>query len=104
MKASKLQHRVTRTRIFGSKLLEFGRFLRPLWIRRVLVRAQKGQWPVQSHRPFSLGLGLTAASPGGAMPRVKTLGLFVVSSFSACVLSGSNQGGQQKSDRSSASV
>jgi len=37
MKPSKLQHRVTRTRVKGSKLLEFGWLQRPLWIRRVLV-------------------------------------------------------------------
>jgi hypothetical protein len=51
MKPSKLQHRVTRTRVKGSKLLEFGGFYCPLWIRRVLVdpkrspsaRAQEGQ-------------------------------------------------------------
>jgi hypothetical protein len=29
----------------GSKLLEFRGLLRPLWIRRVLVRAQEGQCP-----------------------------------------------------------
>ena len=48
----KLQHRVTRTRVKGSKLLEFGPFQRSLWIRRVLVhpkrwpsaRAQEGQY------------------------------------------------------------
>jgi hypothetical protein len=61
MKASKLQHRVTRTRVNGGKLLEFPRLLPPLWIRRVLVRAQEGQWPVREHRPFSLGLGLRFA-------------------------------------------
>src|SRR5262245_49544591 len=38
IKASKLQHRVTRTRVKDSKLLEFRRLQRPLWIRRVLVR------------------------------------------------------------------
>ena len=43
MERSKLQHRVTRTRLNGSKLLEFGVFYCPLWIRRVLVRAQEGQ-------------------------------------------------------------
>jgi hypothetical protein len=57
MKPGKPQHRVTRTRVKDSKLLEFGGFRRPLWIRRVLVRAQEGQWPVQEHRPFYLGLG-----------------------------------------------
>src|SRR5687767_6284969 len=44
MKPSKLQHRVTRTRVKGSKLPEFGWLWRPLWIRRVLVRAQEGQY------------------------------------------------------------
>jgi hypothetical protein len=39
MKGFKLQHRVTRTRVKGSKLLEFGCLQRSLWIRRVLVRA-----------------------------------------------------------------
>jgi hypothetical protein len=39
----KLQHRVPRARVTGSKLLEFGRLPRPLWIRRVLVRAWEGQ-------------------------------------------------------------
>jgi hypothetical protein len=33
----KLQHRVTRTRVKTSKLLEFEALLWPLWIRRVLV-------------------------------------------------------------------
>ena len=52
MKASKLQHRVTRARVKVRKLLEFRRLERPLWIRRVLVdpnrspaaRAQEGQF------------------------------------------------------------
>ena len=43
MKASKLRHRVTRTRVKVGKLPEFERLQRPLWIRRVLVRAQEGQ-------------------------------------------------------------
>ena len=43
MKPSKLQHRVTRAREKVSKLLELGRLQWPLWIRRVLVRAQEGQ-------------------------------------------------------------
>jgi hypothetical protein len=43
MQAGKLQRRVTRTRVNGCKLLEFRRLTRPLWIRRVLVRAQEGQ-------------------------------------------------------------
>jgi hypothetical protein len=43
IQASKLQHRVTRTREKVSKLLEIGCVPRPLWIRRVLVRAQEGQ-------------------------------------------------------------
>ena len=43
MKTLKPQHRVTRTRLNGCKLLEFRWFWRPLWIRRVLVRAQEGQ-------------------------------------------------------------
>jgi hypothetical protein len=38
-----LQRRVARTRVYGCKLLEFRVFQRPLWIRRVLVRAQEGQ-------------------------------------------------------------
>src|SRR5690349_24577642 len=32
-----------------------GRLQRVLWIRRVLVRTQEWQWPVQPHRPFFLG-------------------------------------------------
>jgi hypothetical protein len=43
MKPLKLRHRVTRTRVKGGKLPEFGALQRPLWIRRVLVRAQEGQ-------------------------------------------------------------
>jgi len=43
MKAFKLRHRVTRTRVKVGKLPEFERLQRPLWIRRVLVRAQEGQ-------------------------------------------------------------
>jgi hypothetical protein len=43
MKPSKLQHRVTRARVNGSKLLGLGWFWWPLWIRRVLVQAQEGQ-------------------------------------------------------------
>jgi len=34
---------VTRTRVKGSKLLEFGVFYCPLWIRRVLVHPKR--WP-----------------------------------------------------------
>src|SRR3954452_6065941 len=51
MKGFKLQHRVTRTRGKGSKLLEFGPLPRPLWIRRVLVgpnsppAAHSNRWP-----------------------------------------------------------
>ena len=52
MKLNKLQHRVTRTRVKGSKLLEFGWLQRPLWIRRVLVRAQEGQ--LESAGPLTL--------------------------------------------------
>jgi hypothetical protein len=58
MKPSKLQHRVTRTRVKVSKLLEFGVFYCPLWIRRVLVRAQEGQWLPRQREPFLLGLVL----------------------------------------------
>ena len=43
MKAGKFQHRVARTRVNGCKLPELGWLQRPLWIRRVLVRAQEGQ-------------------------------------------------------------
>jgi hypothetical protein len=43
MKAGKFRHRVTRTRVNGCKLPEFGRLQRRLWIRRVLVRAQEGR-------------------------------------------------------------
>jgi len=35
-----------------SKLSELPAEAGGLWIRRVLVRAQEGQWPVQLHRPF----------------------------------------------------
>jgi hypothetical protein len=41
-----------------SKLLEFGWFQRPLWIRRVLVRAQEGQWLPRQREPFCYGLVL----------------------------------------------
>jgi hypothetical protein len=37
----KFQHRMTRTRVNGGKLPEFGWLPWPLWIRRVLVRAQE---------------------------------------------------------------
>jgi hypothetical protein len=43
MRLGKLRQRVTRTRGNGYKLPEFRRLQRPLWIRRVLVRAQEGQ-------------------------------------------------------------
>jgi hypothetical protein len=43
MKPLKFQHRVTRTRVKGGKLPELEWLQRPLWIRRVLVRAQEGQ-------------------------------------------------------------
>jgi hypothetical protein len=39
----KPQQRVTRTRVNGCKFLEFMGLGWPLWIRRVLVRAQEGQ-------------------------------------------------------------
>ena len=35
-----------------SKLLRFNGLSWPLGIRRVLVRAQEGQWPAQMRRPF----------------------------------------------------
>ena len=40
-------------------MLEFGLFYCPLWIRRVLVRAQEGQWPAHQRRPLAW-LGLVA--------------------------------------------
>ena len=50
VKYGKVQHETQQTPASGdtnsrkgSKLLEFKRLLRPLWIRRVLVRAQEGQ-------------------------------------------------------------
>ena len=43
MKAGKLRHRVARTCVKVGKLPEFERLQWPLWIRRVLVRAQEGQ-------------------------------------------------------------
>jgi hypothetical protein len=43
MKAGKFQHRVARTRVNRFKLPELEWLQRPLWIRRVLVRAQEGQ-------------------------------------------------------------
>jgi hypothetical protein len=59
MKALKFQHRVTRTRVNGCKLLELGWLCCLLWIRRVLVHLR---WPAAGpNRPPS------AASPGGAM-------------------------------------
>jgi hypothetical protein len=45
-------------------LLRLSAFYRPLWMRRVLVRAQEGQCPVQLHRAFSLELGLWLAAAG----------------------------------------
>src|SRR5918994_594593 len=60
MKASKLQHRVTRTRVKGSKLLEFGCLHRPLWIRRVLVGPER---PPAAH-PKQVAFG---SSPGGQL-------------------------------------
>jgi hypothetical protein len=51
IQAVKRQHRVTRTRVNGGKLRAFRRLPRPVWIRRVLVRAQEGQWPAQLRRP-----------------------------------------------------
>src|SRR5262245_14735400 len=42
-KAVKPRHRVTRSRVSACKLAEFGELQWPLWIRRVLVRAQEGQ-------------------------------------------------------------
>jgi hypothetical protein len=55
VRPTNFEHRVTRTGMIASKLLEFGWIQRPLWIRRVLVRAQEGQCPVQLHRAFSWG-------------------------------------------------
>ena len=43
MKALRLRQRVTRSRVKVGKLPEFERLQRPLWIGRVLVRAQEGQ-------------------------------------------------------------
>jgi len=51
MKAGKFRHRVARTRVKGGKLPELGWLQRPLWIRRVLVRAQEGQLKAP-HRIF----------------------------------------------------
>ena len=58
MKPSKLQHRGTRTRVKVSKLLEFGVFYCPLWIRRVLVGLKKA-----ACGSLSVAFG---SSPGGA--------------------------------------
>jgi hypothetical protein len=58
MKVVKRQQRVTRTRVYATKLLELRRFQRPLWIRRVLVRAQEGQlearWLLGSRRALPI--------------------------------------------------
>jgi len=43
MKAIELQQRVTQPRVYACKLLEVNGLDGPLWIRRVLVRAQEGQ-------------------------------------------------------------
>src|SRR5712691_12565391 len=59
MKAFKFRHRVTRTRVKVGKLPEFERLQRPLWIRRVLVRAQEGQYGRRKRGRFSYGLGLS---------------------------------------------
>src|SRR5690348_14716731 len=75
MKLSKLQHRVTRTRVNGGKLLGFGQLQRSLWVRRVLVRAQKGQWPPSQAVVFSLGLGLRhELVPEGGPSRIAIIG------------------------------
>ena len=69
MKPSKLQHRVTRTRVKVSKLLELGVFYCALWIRRVLVRAQEGQLQAP-HRISDVGafcLGCSVQSWGGVL-------------------------------------
>jgi hypothetical protein len=68
MKPSKLQHRVTRTRVNGGKLLEFPWLLRPLGIRRVLVHPKKVAF---------------GSSPGGAIQPVygQSAVLFVGLSF-----------------------
>jgi hypothetical protein len=58
-KVSKLQHLVTRTRVLDCKLLDFGVVPRPLWIRRVLVRAYEGN-AHDENRGRLLGLGLAA--------------------------------------------
>ena len=50
-----------------NKLSEMPAWAGGLWIRRVLVRAQEGQWPVQEHRPFFLGLGLAARAQEGQL-------------------------------------
>src|SRR5215207_4172957 len=75
MKPSKLQHRVTRTGVKGSKLLEFGCLLQPLWIRRVLVafgglrlEPRRGNGRCNSTGRFSLGLALQL-KPGGHCSR-----------------------------------
>jgi hypothetical protein len=44
-RASAQRSRGTRTRVDANKLLEFRRLHRPLWIRRVLVRAQEALKP-----------------------------------------------------------
>src|SRR6266516_2902878 len=46
---AELQQRVTRPRVEYCKLLGFSRLLGPLWIRRVLVRAQEGQLEARYH-------------------------------------------------------
>jgi hypothetical protein len=47
---------------FIQRKWDWGRPAGGLWFRRVLVRAQEGQWPAQQRRPFSLGAPPTSPS------------------------------------------
>src|SRR6266849_9295765 len=51
MRTVKLQQRVTQPRVDARKLLEFKGLTGPLWIRRVLVRAQEGQLKARHRVP-----------------------------------------------------
>jgi hypothetical protein len=61
------------TRVNGSKLLEFRGLQRPLWIRRVLVRAQEGQ----SRSPSAtLFFSRTRPRPPTRLPRCGSRSFF----------------------------
>ena len=64
VKTTELQQWMTRARVSDCNLLELSGLRWPLWLRRVLARAQERQWTVQQHRPFSLGEALVRRLDG----------------------------------------